>query len=68
MHHANHVWLRISHDHSEPWQKVPIKEQGMSNSPPPALYNSPILLKVAKVQVHCLEISSRAPEIFLVGP
>ena len=48
--HPEHVWIKTSHDPSQPWQKVAIKEKAASNSQPPALYSSPIPLKPAKVE------------------
>ena len=48
--HPDHVWIKTSHDPSQPWQKVAIKERAASNSQPPALYSSSIPLKPAKVE------------------
>ena len=48
--HPDQLWVKKTHDLSQPWQKVPIKELTASSSRPHALYTAPIRLKPAKVE------------------
>lgn len=40
--HPDHVWIKTSHDLSQPWQEMAIREKAASTNQPPALNISPI--------------------------